>query len=417
MTISTREGGRGAARAGILLTGVLASLAMIGPFTIDTVFPGFEAMGRDFGADEAALQQITSVYLLAFAVMSVFHGPISDALGRKPVMLAGLAIYVVATIGCALSPSLPVLLACRALQGASAGAATIVSRAVIRDLYSGPEAHRLMSQVMMIFSIAPAIAPVVGGLLLRWGPWPIIFWAIAGYGVAIAVVTATVLPETLPPPERRPLRVRPMLASMTEVARHPGFIRLALATTFVFATQFVYIVSAPIIVVRLLGQGEQDFWKLFVPLIGGMVIGAWVSGRLAGRVDAGLLVDRAIAGALLAAGLNLTLMFTVPGLVTAVLVPSLIALSVAIAFPVLQLAMLDLFPHQRGAAASLASFASLVFNALLAGAIAPLVTGSLSALALASTSFCVLGAAFWIWHRHLERRGVTPRRSPASPSS
>lgn len=393
-------------RAGWLVTVVLASLAMIGPFTIDTVFPGFEAMGRDFGADEAALQQVTSIYLLSFALMSVLHGPLSDALGRKPVMLTGLAVYVIATIGCALSPSLPVLLACRALQGASAGAATIVSRAVIRDLYSGAEAHRLMSQVMMIFSIAPAIAPVVGGLLLRWGPWPVIFWAIAGYGVTIAVVTATVLPETLPRAERQPLRVRPMLAGMLQVARHPGFVRLALATTFVFATQFVYIVSAPIIVVRLLGKGEQDFWMLFVPMIGGMVIGAWLSGRLAGRVDASRLVDRAIAAALVAAGLNVTLMFTIPGLVAAVLAPGLIALSVAIAFPVLQLAMLDLFPHHRGSAASMATFASLLFNALLAGAIAPLVTSSLAVLAASSTTFCVLGAGFWIVHRRLQQRAL-----------
>ncbi|WP_228266357.1 multidrug effflux MFS transporter [Ornithinimicrobium ciconiae] len=392
----------GPARASLLTITILASLAMIGPFTIDTVFPGFEAMGRDFGASEAALQQVTSVYLLSFAVMSIFHGPISDTVGRKPVMLTGLGIYVLATIGCALSPSLPVLLAFRALQGASAGAATIVSRAVIRDLYSGPEAHRLMSQVMMIFSIAPAIAPVAGGLLLAWGPWPIIFWAIAGYGVFIAVLTATGLPETLPPEDRHPLRVGPILSGLLEVGRHPGFARLALATTFLFAGQFVYIVSAPIIVVDLFGKGEQDFWILFVPLIGGLVIGAWLSGRLAGRVETALLVDRAVALALVAATLNVALMMLLPRLPYAVLGPGLIALAVSIAFPVLQLSMLDLFPHHRGAAASLASFASLIFNALLAGAISPLVTGSLLVLAVSSAIFAMIGTTFWWWHRRLQ---------------
>lgn len=397
---------RATRRAGLLITAVLASLAMIGPFTIDTVFPGFAAMGRDFGATDAAMQQVTSVYLLAFALMSILHGPISDALGRKPVMLTGLGVYVLATVGCALSPTLPVLLACRAVQGASAGAATIVSRAVIRDLYSGPEAHRLMSQVMMIFSIAPAIAPVAGGLLLGWGPWPVIFWAMAGYGVAIALSTAVVLPETLPREDRHPLRVRQVLTGLLEVARHPAFARLALATTFVFAAQFVYVVSAPIMVVDLLGKGERDFWILFVPLISGMVVGAWLSGRLAGRVDSSVLVDRAVAASLLAATLNLTLMLTVPRLPFAVLAPSILALAVAIAFPVLQLAMLDLFPHHRGAAASLASFASLVFNALLAGAISPLVTGSLPILAASSATFSVVGALVWRWHRRLGRRSV-----------
>lgn len=404
MTTAPTDPARPPVRAGILITAVLAGLAMIGPFTIDTVFPGFAAMGRDFGANDAAMQQVTSIYLLSFAVMSVLHGPISDTLGRKPVMITGLIIYVVATIACALSPTLPVLLVARALQGASAGAATIVSRAVIRDLYSGPEAHRLMSQVMMIFSIAPAIAPVAGGLLLAWGPWPIIFWAIAGYGVAIAVLTAVVLPETLPAQDRHPLRIGPVLAGLFEVGRHPGFARLALATTFVFAAQFVYIVSAPILMVNLLGKGEQDFWILFVPMISGMVLGAFFSGRLAGRVDSSRLVDCAIAGALLAAGLNLTLGTFLPHLPYAVIGPGLIALAIAIAFPVLQLAMLDLFPHHRGSAASLASFASLVFNALLAGAISPLVTTSLTVLATASTAFAIIGAGFWFTHRRLEHR-------------
>ncbi|USQ78164.1 multidrug effflux MFS transporter [Ornithinimicrobium faecis] len=398
----TSRTGPSARRAGLLITAILASLAMIGPFTIDTVFPAFASMGRDFDASTAAMQQVTSIYLISFAVMSILHGPLSDTLGRKPVMLTGLGLYVLATIGCALSPSLPVLLAFRALQGACAGAATIVSRAVIRDLYSGPEAHRLMSQVMMIFSIAPAIAPVAGGLLLAWGPWPIIFWAIAGYGVAIAVATAIVLPETLPPQDRQPLRLASIVAGLLEVARHPGFGRLALATTFVFAAQFVYIVSAPIMMVDLLGKGEQDFWILFAPLITGMMLGAWLSGRLAGRVDTSVLVDRAVLAALIAAGLNLTLMLTVPTLPWAVLGPACIAFAVAIAFPVLQLAMLDLFPHHRGSAASLATFASLVFNALLAGAISPLVTGSLTVLALSSTVFAVVGAGFWLLHRRLE---------------
>lgn len=386
---------------------MLAGLAMIGPFTIDTVFPGFASMGRDFGATDAAMQQVTSIYLLSFGLMSVLHGPISDTLGRKPVMLTGLGIYVLATIACALSPTLPVLLAARALQGASAGAATIVSRAVIRDMYEGAEAHRLMSQVMMIFSIAPAIAPVAGGLLLAWGPWPLIFWAIAGYGVAIAVLTAVVLPETLPTQDRHPLRIGSVMAGLLEVGRHPGFARLAFATTFVFAAQFVYIVSAPILMVDLLGKGEQDFWMLFVPLISGLVVGAWLSGRMAGRIDASVLVDRAIAFALVGAALNLTLVTIMPRLPYAVVGPGLLAVSIAIAFPVLQLLMLDMFPHHRGAAASLASFASLMFNALLAGAISPFVTTSLVVLATASTVFAIAGSGFWIVHRRLERRLAT----------
>ena len=144
---------------------------MIGPFSIDTVFPAFTRIGQEFAADEVALQQLVSAYLAAFAVMSVLHGPLSDALGRKKVMIGGLAIYLLGIIGSILAPSLGSLVLLRVLQGMSAGAATIVSRVVIRDMFSGAEAQRLMAQVMMIFSVAPALAPIFAGWLLLLGDW------------------------------------------------------------------------------------------------------------------------------------------------------------------------------------------------------------------------------------------------------
>lgn len=386
-------------RATLLVTSTLAALAMIGPFTIDTIFPGFEAIGRDFDADTAALQQITSIYLLSFAVMSIFHGPLSDALGRKPVMIGGLIGYVVASVACALAPTLGFLLAARVAQGLFAGAATIVSRAVIRDLFSGAEAQRLMARVMMIFAIAPAIAPVIGGEILRFGPWHWIFWFVAAYGIGAAVLTAVVLPETQPQARRTPLRVGAVVGSLWQVARSGRFERLAFSSAFVFAAYFLYVVSAPIVVVDLLGKGEQDFWMLFVPMIGGMVTGSLLTNRFAGRVDSNRMVDLTMAGLLAAAALNVLLCAVAPTLPWAVLGPAAMGIAIGVAFPVQQLAMLDLFPEARGAAASMASFAALVFNALLAGVISPLVTGSLLTAALTSALFAALGAGLWLWHR------------------
>lgn len=385
------------------MTVVLATLTMIGPFTIDTVFPGFVQIGSDLDAGEAAMQQVTSVYLLSFALMSVLHGPISDAAGRRTVMLTGLTGYVVASLVCALAPSLPVLLAGRAAQGLFAGAATIVSRAVVRDLYSGEQAQRLMSQIMMIFSIAPAVAPVIGGWLLQAGRWPVIFWFVAGYGVLAALLTVLVIPETLPREERVPLRLGAVAGGLWEVARSGPFERLALATALLFGGYFVYVVAAPIIVVDLLGKGEGDFWMLFVPQISGMALGAWVAGRVAGRVDPGRTVDRAVLGLIAAAVANVALCVVAPGLPWAVVGPALMGLAIGIAFPVLQLAMLDLFPHHRGSAASMASFASLLFNAALAGLVVPLVTATLVTTAVTSLTLVLLGAALWWWHRRVQR--------------
>lgn len=387
-----------------VLTLLLAALSMLGPFTIDTVFPAFVSMGDELGADELAMQQVTSLYMLSFAVMSVFHGPISDALGRKPVMIVGLVGYVVATVACALAPSFGLLLLGRVLQGAFAGAATIVSRVVVRDLFEGPQAHKLMSRIMMIFSVAPAIAPVIGGWLLVFGDWRLIFWAIAGYGVLTLVATVSLLRETHPPSERTPLRVGSVLGSLVQVGRAPAMLRLAGAIAFLMASQFVYVVGAPIIVVRLLGLGEQDFWMLFVPVIGGLLVGAWLSGRLADRMPRSRLIDLAIGLALAAGVINVTLGLLLPRLPFAVMAPALLACAVAVAFPAVQLEILDLFPRHRGAAASLGTFATLAFNALLAGAIVPVIASSLAAVAAFGLASTLLALALWGWHRRAEAR-------------
>src|SRR5690606_39178773 len=155
---------------------LLGGLAMFGPFSIDTIFPAFPEMGAALGADKRAMQQTISVYLIAYALMSVVHGPLSDAIGRRRVILGGLGVFTLATVGCALATDLATLLAFRALQGLSAGVGLIVGRAVIRDVLQGDDAQRLMSQVSMIFGIAPAIAPIIGGWMLGVGRWPLIFW-------------------------------------------------------------------------------------------------------------------------------------------------------------------------------------------------------------------------------------------------
>lgn len=385
-------------RAGILITLVLAGLAMIGPFAIDTVFPAFGIIGRQFDVDSTAMQQVTSLYMLAFAVMSIFHGPISDAVGRKPVMLVGLAGFAVGNVIAALAPSLSVLLIARVFQGAFAGAATIVSRVVIRDLFGGAQAQKLMSQVMMIFSIAPAIAPIIGGWILAVGKWPTIFWAITGYGLLLIVTVALLLPETQPPAQRQPFHVGSILRSLAEVGTKPAMIRLALTMSFGFAGYFIYIVGAPIIVMDLLGQSEQDFWKLFVPLIAGNMLGSFLSGRLADRVDRYALINVVMPAGLAATIVNMALVAYSPTLPWILIGPVLLAMAVGTVFPVLNLEILDLFPDHRGAAASVGTFASLIFNALLAGVLVPIIAKTMLYVAISGAVFLTISFLGWRWH-------------------
>lgn len=391
------------------ITLVLASLAMIGPFAIDTIFPAFGQVGQDFGVDSSAMQQVTSVYMLAFAIMSIFHGPIADAVGRKPVMITGLAGFALANVFAALAPSFGLLLLARFIQGAFAGAATIVSRVVIRDLFAGAEAQKLMAQVMMIFSVAPAIAPILGGWLLTVGQWPLIFWAVAGYALLMIVTVVVLLPETLPVADRQPLRPDNVVRSLLQVATKPALIRISFTMAMGFGGYFIYILGAPIIMLDLLGEGEQDFWKLFIPLIGGMLIGSYLSGRLAGKIPRYRLVTVIMPVTVIAGAINLVLVFISPTLPWAVIGPTLLSVAIGTVFPILNLEILELFPHQRGAAASIGTFASLIFNALVAGAVIPLAAASLVSLAALGLGLSILSALGWWWHvRAMRASGQSP---------
>lgn len=391
--------------AGARITLTLAALGMLGPFTINTVFPAFAQIGEEFGASDVVLQQLISVYLASFAVMSVFHGPLSDALGRKKVMLTGLAVYIVAMFGAVLATGLGALIALRILQGVSAGAATIVSRVVVRDLFAGAEAQRLMARIMMIFALAPVIAPVLGGWLLLLGDWRWVFAGVGLYGVLVLVLTA-LMPESLPKEARIPLRLGAVLGSLWEVGRSPVMLRIALATAFGFAAHFVFVAAAPIIVVRLLGLGEQDFWVLFAPLIIGMMAGSLVVGRAADVMDRRRLITIGYIGTLATSVLNLVLVLLAPDpaggldltLLPVLVGPALMSFTASLFFAPMQLEILELFPHQRGAAASMGTFFTLVMNALLSGVIAPLITGSLTVVALAALGYVIVGALLWAWH-------------------
>jgi len=385
---------------------LLAGLAMFGPFSIDTIFPAFPQLAQRLGVDEVAVQQTVSVYLLFYALMSLAHGPLSDAFGRKRVILAGLFIFVGASVGCALSSDLPTLLAFRALQGLSAGVGMIVGRAVIRDLYHGHDAQRLMSQVSMIFGVAPAIAPIIGGwILLSGAGWPLIFWFLVVFALVLLVATARFLPETHPPSLRTPISPRGLLRDYLRIGSNPRFMRLALAGSITFAGIFLYIASAPVFVMRHLGLGEGGFAWLFIPTIGGMTLGSFLSGRMAGRTPALRQVTLGFACCALSAVANIGYVSLVPALALPwAVIPIFVGgLGMALIFPILALAVLDMYPTQRGLASSLQAFLQLMASTLVAGVLSPLISGNPLHLAFGQAACFSLGFLFWYLEHRRER--------------
>lgn len=387
---------------------LIAGLATIGPFTIDTYLPSFPAIAAEFGTTEMLVQQTLTAYLLPFAVMMLFHGAISDAVGRRPVILIGVGGFVLASIGCALATSMTQLLICRALQGLVAGAGTSLSRAIVRDAYQGAEAQRQMSRVMLIFSIAPAIAPIIGGWLQTGFGWRANFWFLALFGTVLVVACYRYLPETLLPAARQRFAPAPLLAAYRLVAFNPRFILLAGTSALSFAGFFIYVLSAPAFIYRHLGLSAHDFAWLFMAGVIGMMLGAFISGRLAGKVTPRRTVWLAFAIMFIGAAYNnLFYMLFSPQLPWSVLHQAIVATGMAMAMPSLTLMLLDLFPHNRGMAASLQSCVQSMVVAFVAAIASPLFSASAALLALGAILFAMAALAVWLGYLALPNPAQT----------
>ncbi|MDP2008037.1 MAG: multidrug effflux MFS transporter [Rubrivivax sp.] len=377
---------------------LLACLGMIGPFSIDTYLPAFAGIGKSLGATPVQMQQTLSSYLLGFAVMNLFHGALSDSLGRRPVVLAGVALFTLASVGCALSQTIGELVFFRALQGMSAGAGMVVSRAVIRDMFPPADAQRVMSQVTIYFGIAPAVAPMVGGFLFAHVGWHAIFWLLVVLGSVLGLSMWRWLPETLDVPARQPFRVGNLLQGYGEMMRSPRFMALVLASGIPFNGMFLYVLAAPVFLGEHLRLGPTQFFWFFIFTISGIMSGAWVSGRLAGRIKPRHQIRHGFLVMLVTALLNvaLNLLFE-PHWAWSMLPVAVFSFGWALMVPVVTLMTLDLVPERRGMASSVQSCVGSLANAAVAGVVVPLVMHSPLALALTSLGLLGIGASAWLW--------------------
>ncbi len=395
-----------------MLAVLIGGLSMVSPFSIDTFFPAFHAMEKALQVDAWQLQQVLTAYMLPFAFASLVHGPLSDAVGRRPVMIWGMVLYTVGSIACTLAPNYEALIAARVLQGATAGVGVVIGRAVVRDLYEGPRAQHLMSITTMIFSLAPAVAPIVGGWAHVAFGWRAVFAFMVICGVVFATAAWWRLPETHPPSARIPFNARNLVSTSLTVLRHPEFLMLSVAAATNFSSVAVLIGAAPEIVERHWGLSETSYGWLFIPVIGGILVGAWASGRIAGRftlssqVRFGLIFTFGVA--LLRVILHLAFP-TVPIPVQQALL-FFAGFGAQFAFPVLTLQMLDLFPAARGTAASAQSFVALLITAITFGLVSPHTQSHMHWLAWASLGYTLIASLCW----NLSRRWQT-RSAMAAP--
>jgi len=299
------------------------------------------------------------------------------------------------------------LLVCRAMQGLVAGAGTSLSRAVVRDAYQGVEAQRLMSQVMLMFSIAPAIAPVIGGWLQTWFGWRANFWFLALFGAVLLVACYRYLPETHAASARQRFAAAPLLAAYRLVVFNPRFLLLAGVSSLSFAGFFLYVLSAPAFIYRHLGLTAHDFAWLFMAGVIGMMLGAFISGRFAGKLSPKRTVW--LAFTIMFAGAaynNLFYLWFVPQLPWSVIHQVIYATGMAMAMPSLTLMLLDLFPHNRGMAASLQGCVQSMTSGFVAAIASPLFSASATTMAFGGLLFVIAALGLWLGYLALAQRNV-----------
>ncbi|MCZ2496213.1 Bcr/CflA family efflux MFS transporter [Xylophilus sp. Kf1] len=379
-----------------MLALLLAGLAMVGPFSIDTYIPAFAGIAQALHATPVQMQQTLSAYLFGFAFMGLFHGALSDSFGRRPVVLWGMAAFALASVGCALSRNVEQLVLFRALQGVSAGAGIVVSRAVVRDMFAPAQAQKVMSQITIYFGIAPTIAPIIGGWFLVLLGWQSVFWFLALVGALLWAANWRLLPETLHPTLRQPFRVHHLMRGYRQLGASPRFLLLVLVSGVPFNGMFLYVMAAPAWLGGHLGLAPTQFFWLFLLIIAGIMSGAWLSGRLAGQVAP---VAQIRTGFLVMAGVSLlnlaaNLLFE-PRAWWALPLIGVFSFGWALVSPATTLLVLDLFPLRRGMASSLQTSATSVANGLTAGVLAPLVMDSPVGLALGATAMMAIGLVAW----------------------
>ena len=393
-----------AQHSGRRLAVIVALLAMLGPFSIDTYLPSFPDIAREFNTSSLYLQQTLSFYLLAFAVMTLVYGPLSDSFGRRVVILSAVAVYVGTSIGCALATNEHWLLAMRIGQGLSACGGIVIGRAVIRDAFSGVQAQRVMAHMMLMFALAPAVAPIVGGWLHDAFGWRSVFLFLALLGLGTWIWTALALPETLATTARQSIHPRAVAGVYKRALRSTPFMQLVAIVALNFGGIFLYIAASPVVIYEHLHYGANDFWRLFVPLIGGMMVGTFASGRLAGRLSHAQAVDVGYGLMLIAAASSLVLTLTsVSGTLSIIIPGALYASGMALAMPNLTLMALDIFPRHRGTASAVQGFSQTAFNAAIAGLLAPLLSMQLSWMAAGMLAMCASGFLVWRVARRAHR--------------
>jgi MFS transporter, DHA1 family, multidrug resistance protein len=373
-------------RASLVL--VLGALSAFGPLSIDMYLPGLPSLGRSLDAPAWAVQLTLTACLAGLALGQVLAGPLSDRFGRRRPLLAGVALYAVASLLCAAAPSVAVLVGLRFAQGAAGAAGIVIARAIVRDMHSGAAAARFFSLLMLVNGLAPILAPVIGGQVLGVTTWRGVFVLLAAIGVLLLAATAAAMPETLPPESRHPGGIADTVRTFGSLLADRAFLGYALACGLAFGAMFAYISGSPFVIQDIYGASPQLYSVMFATNALGLVLASQANRALLRRLEPRAILRSALSVQALA-GVALLVVVAAGGGVWGI-VPLLfvVVASLGLVFPnATALALAD-HPHVAGSASGLLG----VLQFIVGAATAPLVGagGTATALPMALT-IAVLG--------------------------
>lgn len=386
----------------LALTVLLALLTALGPLSTDMYLPSLPAITRMLGASTSEVQLTLSVYLFAFAIGQIVYGPLSDRHGRKPVLLWALSLFVLASLACALAPSIELLIAARFVQALGGAGAIVLARAVVRDLYSGVRAARELSLMSAIMGIAPMLAPLLGGVLETAFGWRSSFFALTGWGLLAFGTIWLLLPETLAIRAPEPVSVRGSLRTFAGLLKHRVFAANMGLSTLSFAGVFVWISASSFVLQNIYGLTPMRFGVAFAITGGGFFSGTLLATRLLPRLG----VDRtmgvgATAVAVSGVAMMLGLMLGIDHVAGIVVPMAVSTCGLGLLFPQAIASALNPFPERAGAASSLIGFVQQTFAAVVAAVIGFSLGTSAWPMAATIAVLGVLTLALWIASRRV----------------
>jgi DHA1 family bicyclomycin/chloramphenicol resistance-like MFS transporter len=373
----------------LAMTATLAMLTSLGPLSTDMYLPALPAIAEGLGTSVAGTQATLSAFLVGFACGQFFYGPISDRFGRKPVLLVGLAIFLLATIGCIIAPTIETLTIARFLQALGASGPIVLARAIVRDLYEGPRAGRELSRMGTFMGVVPAIAPILGGIILIFFGWRAVFVAILIAGLALAAVVIPALPETLKTRSPTPLSFGSILRGFAILLRHPTYRIYVGLSTLTYSGLFAFISGSSFVLQQSYGLSELAFSFSFAFIVIGFIAGTLVAQRVVGSRG----LDGTIAlGVACQAGAGVTMaLLAMIGTGTSLeitLPMGLYGVGVGLTMPQSMASAMAPFPERAGAASSLLGICQMSAAAAVGIGLGAAIGISYMALPL---FICVLG--------------------------